>query len=254
MRIYGDINRLGSDPTAYVIQVGPTPEVGTVTVVNGKFILDVPEGVRVPDPLPTSTTTLLNQIFQGLLPGHSYTHAHYNALLTGADSGNLDPLARFPVESGPPVRSWGVRAQIGRSGAPSDNGLAPNSVCIFPNNSKVTPPRPGLLITNTIDVSSQVPEGVNNFSVYWKIYSSTTSEDVMNYSTGTNIPALKTVTEIDQQPEGFEVYASTNDGGGYSRVTRMVPCTSCDRGTALRLAFVNHSVSPVFLASYAVLY
>lgn len=256
MRIYGDINRVGPDPRDFVVQVGPTPEVGLGVVTNGKFLVDIPDGSPVPTTIPNTLAGLLDPIYDGLLVGTRYNFVQYNALLSGSgsDSNKLDMTATFPFEPGPPARYWSCRAQVGRFGAPANNGLAPNSVKVLEMNGGVVPPRPGLLITDTIDISSDVPAGVSSFQVYWKILSTTTSDDVMNYVGGTNSPAIRTVAEVPQEPTTFEVYASTNDGAGYSRVSRMTPVTTCDVGSKLRLAFVNKGTNPVYLAAYAVLY
>lgn len=253
MRIYGDTNRVGINPQTYVIQVGPTPTVGTSVAANGKFVVDVPEGVQVPDPMPSTLTALLDQVYSGLREGTPYEFVQYNALLTTADAGLLDPSAVFPYDSGPPLRTWATRAQLGRSGAISDNGLAPNGVKLLAANTSVVPVRPGVLITDTIDVSADVPAGVTNFSVYWKLLGISSGDDVMNYGTSENEPVIRSVTEVSQNPSGFEVYASANDGAGYTRVSRLVP-VSCVAGTLLRVAFVNKGTSPVCLIAYAVLY
>lgn len=253
MRIYGDTNRVGLDPRTYVIQVAPTPKVGVGVAGNGKFVIDVPEGVPVPDPVPSTLSSLLDDIYGGLLVGTSFNFVQYNALLTTADQAKLDPTAVFPYDSGPPVRTWAMRAQVGRSGAISDNGLAPNGVKVLASNTTVVPTRPGVLITDTIDVSADVPAGVTSFSVYWKLLGVATGDDVMDYGTPTNEPAIRTITEVSQNPSGFEVYASSNDGAGYTRVSRLVPIT-VSAGTSLRVAFVNKGASPVCLIAYAVLY
>lgn len=252
MRIYGDLNRLGADPRDYIIQVGPTPAVGGSVVSNGKFVVDVPEGVVVPDPMPSTLSALLSPLYEGLLTGTGYSFVQYNALLTAADVGDLDLTATFPYEAGPPVKTWATRAQVGRVGAPA--GLAANSVKVLPVNTGVTPNRPGLLVTDTIDVSADVPAGVDSFMVYWKILGFSLNNETLNYSIGDNVPGLKTLTEVEQSPTDLEVYASTNDGAGYTRVSRMGRCATCSTGTNLRLAFVNKGSSPIYLAAYAVLY
>lgn len=254
MRIYADINRVASDPREFVIQVAPAQE--SVTM-NGKFVLDVPDGVSVPDPLPADVGDLRDTLFGDLLARYpSYQFIEHNALVTANDSGNLDLAATFPHIPGPGGVTWNSRAQIGRHGAGSHNGLAPNAVKILGANEGLTPFRPGLLVTDTIDVSGDVPGGITNFMVYWKILDYHTTDDVMDYVGGTNTPAKKILEEdsTTQNPAGLEVYISGNDGAGYTQCSRLTPGSFGAPGTLLRLAFVNHGTSPITLAAYAVMY
>lgn len=261
MRIYADINRLpdsGPEPNSVIIQVAPSPPVGSPSVpVNGKFYVEIPEGVTPPQINPASrllgpAPNVVDDIFQGLLARFPrYTSVSYNALLTSADVGLLDLSATFPVSAGPPPVAWNSRAQIGRSVPLA--GLAPNSVAVLPQNNTVAPPRPGVLITDTITL----PAPKSEFLVYWKIHEYAVTPDVMDYdgpSPGTNEAAIKGLVEIDQSPPDFDVYLSANDGAGYFPVSRLIPCAVCDPGTLIRLAFVNTSTAKRYLASYAILY
>ena len=261
MRIYADVNRLPDLPVnetdSVIIQVSPTPPVGTYTPVNGKFVVDIPDGVVPPTINETSRlidplNNVVDPIFQGLLrafPG--YRNVSYNPLLTSTDLALLDTTATFPFNPGPPVQFWSTRAQTGRVGVPA--GVAPNSVAMLAENPHPNPPRPGLLITDTIDIGPATGGvGANNFLVYWKVYTMMVTEDVMDYSTGINSPALKNLVEVQQ--DIVDVYLSVNDGGGYTPVTRLSPCVTCDPGTLVRLAFVNHNPTKVYLAAYAVLF
>lgn len=261
MRIYADINRLpdvGPEPESVIIQVAPTGS--TPVPVNGKFYVDVPEGVAPPTISATSRLlgpgNIVGTLFEGLLAKFPrYNFIHYNALLTSADVDGLDLTASFS-DPGPPLTSFSTRAQVGR-GAGVNGGLAPNSVAVLPLNSTTSPARPGVLITDTIDISGDVPAGVNEFLVYWKIHQYTLSHDISAYDgpdAGANEASLKRLVEIDQEPAGFEVYLSANDGGGYSRVRRLMPCVVCDLGTNIRLAFLNTSPDKIYIANYAILY
>lgn len=267
MRIYADLNRLpnvGPEPSSVLIQVAPTPPEGAAAVPsNGKFYVDVPEGV-FPPPIDVNSKLLgpgpaniLPAIFDGLLRGFPrYRFVKYNALLTSADVDALDLTATFPVSPGPPPVKYITRAQVGRGGV-LDQGLAPNAVAVLPENDTTTPVRPGLLITDTIDISADVPAGTTEFVVYWKIHQYDVTPDVMAYDgpgVGTNEAAIKGLLEVSQSPTDFEVYLSANDGGGYSRVSRLVPMTTCDPGTLIRLAFVNKSPTKRYIASYALIY
>lgn len=254
MRIYADINRVVDDPREFVIQVAPAQE--SVTM-NGKFLLDVPDGVAVPDPLPATTSGLKDAFATEFLARYpQFQFLEYNFLVVSNDSGELDLTATFPYIPGPGGVTWNSRAQIGRHGAGSHNGLAPNAVKILGANEGVTPFRPGLLVTDTIDVSGDVPGGITNFMVYWRILDYHTTDDVMDYVGGANTPAKKVLEEdsTTQNPAGLEVYISGNDGAGYTRCSRLTPGAFGSPGTLLRLAFVNHGTSPITLAAYAVMY
>jgi hypothetical protein len=224
--------------------------------------VEVPEGV-FPPPITLGSkllgpSNLVDAIFASLLKSFSaYNFVRYNALLTSVDVDALDLTAAFPASPGPPPLRYTTRAQVGRGGI-SNQGLAPNSVAILPQNATTSPVRPGCLITDMIDISADVPTGSDSFMVYWKIHEYVVSPDIMAYdgpSAGANDAASKGLVEVDQSPTDWEVYLSANDGGGYSRVSLLTPMTVCDPGTKLRLAFINKStVEKRYLASYAVLY
>jgi hypothetical protein len=260
MRIYADVNRLPDAPlvetSSVIIQVAPSPPVGSSTPINGRFVVDIPEGVQ--PPLVNESSRLINPtgnivapIYEGLRRSFPrYANVVYNQLLTSADISLLDPLATFPFNPGPPAESWPSRFQTGDPMV----GVAPGAVSILPENPHTVPPRPGLLITDTIDIGPATGGlGAKNFVVYWKVYQMSVTHDVMNYTTADNAPAIKNLVEVDQDTE-IEVYLSTNDGGGYIPVTRLSPCVTCDPGTLIRLAFVNHNPHKVYLTAYAILF
>lgn len=252
MRIFADINRIGSDPRDFVIQVSPDQE---TTVMNGKFVIDVPDGVTPPLEIPSDVSTLNHGMTEQFLARYPrYQFIEMNWLCTDNDSAKLDLAASLTLGTGPTATSWPSRAQVGRNGAMSHNGMAPNSACVLPVNTGVTPVRPGVLITDTIDVSGDRPDGVSDVMLYWRVFQFTTSHDVMNYATGANSPAVKTLTEPDQSLADLEVYVSVNDGAGYVKASRLQPTTPCDSGSSIRVAFVNHGATPLYLAAYAVLY
>jgi hypothetical protein len=266
MRIYADINRLpdaGAEPDLVIIQVAPTPAVGSAPVpINGKFYVDIPDGVSPPAITAASKllggASIIPEIFTGLLSKFpKYSFVRSNTLLVSADVAALDLAATFPASAGPPPVAWTTRAQVGRGAGPGAVGLAPNAVAILAQNNTTSPVRPGLLITDTIDISADIPAGASELVVYWKIHEYGVTSDVMDYdspSPGTNTAAIKQLSEVNQSPADFEVYLSTNDGTGYSLVSRLIPCAVCGPGTLIRLAFVNKSTTKRYLASYAILY
>ena len=263
MRIYADVNRLPSLPAAetssVIIQVAPSPPVNTATPINGKFALDIPDGVFPPRVTEasrlidnTSPNYITDDIYENLRRSFAgYNNVVFNPLLTPADSGEIDTTATFPYDPGPPARTWSSRCQTGRNVVPA--GLAPNSVSLLPENPYTAPARPGLLITDTIDIGPATGGlGAKNFIVYWKVYTMAVTDDVMNYGTGTNTPSIKNLVEVQQ--DIVEAFLSVNDGAGYTPVTRLSPCVTCDPGTLIRLAFVNHNPFKVYLTAYAILF
>lgn len=264
MRIYADVNRLPNaapETTSTIIQVGLSPSVGTQTPINGKFVVDIPEGVTPPRITELSRLVdsvdpnyIVDDLYEGLRRAFpDYRNVVYNQLLTSNDVLGIDSTATFPYHPGPPARAWASRYQTGRgSGAPV--GLSPCSVALLPENTTTAPPRPGLMVTKTIDISAATGgRGANNFIVYWKVYRMVVTDDVLNYGTGANTPTIKNLLEINQ--DEIEVFLSVNDGAGYTPVPRLSPVVTCEPGTRLRLAFVNHHpINKVYITAYAVLF
>lgn len=262
MRIYADVNRLPDTPpeNLTIIQVAPSPPVGTVTPINGKFVVDIPDGVFPPTInensclIDTGTSYYITgPIYDSLrqtFPG--YANVLFNQLLTSADIALLDLAATFPYDPGPPVKTWPTRCQVGRGGAPP-LGVAPGSIALLPENMYTSPTHPGLLVTSTIDISAMTGGlGASNFLVYWKVYQVYVDNDVMDYSTGTNTPALKNLVEINQ--DDVKCFLSVNDGAGYTPAPRLTPCVTCAPGTLVRLAFVNHQAYKAYLMAYALIF
>lgn len=265
MRIYADVNRLpnGAPETdSTIIQVAPSPPVGTATPVNGKFVVDIPDGAFPPVVNEASRLVdtgspnyIVDDIYENLRRAFpAYRNVVFNQLLTSADLALLDPAATFLYDPGPPAKSWSSRFQTGRTGA-APQGLAPMGVAVLPENTATTPARPGLLVTDTIDIAPQTGGlGASTFLVYWKVYRIEVTDDVLDYAPGgPNTPALKNLIEVDQGE--VEVFLSVNDGAGWSPVPRLSPIVTCDPGTDVRLAFVNHHpTNKVYVTAYAVMF
>lgn len=241
-----------------ILQVEDTPAVGVGVPINGKYVIDVPEGTSLDiDPISyvlnglgnVDSGSVVDLAMQGLLPlfpGAEFIQ--YNILITDAHVSDLDASGTW--SNGSTV--FNPRFQTGRSTSPE--GCAPNSVAMLPVNSTTTPARPGLIVTDTIDISSDLPAGTGNFRVWWKLYEFETSEDVLaNYgSGGSNSPAIRRIYETDASD--VVVYLSNDDGSSWVPVERLQPTSFCDAGTEVRLAFVNSGSSKVYLAGYAILY
>jgi len=247
---------LVDSPTNSAIQVEKTPEVGSLTPINGQYVLTIPEGASVDIDagsyvLPVDGGDISNLAFASLLARYPmYTGIAFNPLLTAADAADLDLTATLPTGEA-------CRAQVGRGAGPLPVGISPNSVALLPINSTIASTPPGLLITDTIDISAIVPAGASEFMVYWKLYGFSTTEDIAaDYGllAGTNSAAVRSVVEVDQEPAALAVYLSNDDGITYTQVGRMEPVAFCVPGTLLRIAFRNDGTSKLYIACYAVLF
>jgi hypothetical protein len=138
-------------------------------------------------------------------------------------------------------------------------------VAILPENSAVSPARPGVLVTDTIDIGpytldpiTGLPVGTDEFLLYWYVYEFTTTQDVhssFGATSGQNDPAIRSLVETDQEPADLQVFISINDGTTFVEVQRLVPISFCNKGRLIRIAFKNNSTSQKFyLASYAILF
>jgi hypothetical protein len=163
----------------------------------------------------------------------------------------LDLTATFP---NPPF-VLPTRVMTGRPAGLAQSGQMPTHTCILPSNDTGLVARPGLLITENIDISASTgPGGATEFLVYWKLVSFESQQDVQDENTGVNIPAVCRVFEGDQEPSGFFVLISPDDGTNWYQVDLLVPETFMAGTTTFRLAFMNLSSVRVYLASFAVLF
>lgn len=264
MRIYADVNRLpdlfGSETHSLIVRSGPTPPVGSSTPLNGQFVVPVPEGVELP-PLDSGSRLLdpagpVPEIYNrllGLYPQFGSVVA--NPLLNSADLAQMDFGAVFPNPPRTVSAQWESRYQAGRAAGPV-NGHVPLTLKILPVNRAVTPERPGMVVTDTIDITAATGgAGASQFLVWWKVYSLSLTHDVQDYGVaGENSPALKSVGERDPTMGGsLEVYLSPTDGAGYSPVRSRVPVTT-PPATRLRIAWVNRGTENCYLAAYALLF
>ena len=139
-------------------------------------------------------------------------------------------------------------------------GAVPDvTACLLPQNGHVVPARPGILITDTVDIT--IPTGglgADEFMLWWKLFDFDTSEDVTSdfgATAGQNDPAVRSVLEVDQEPSGFEVHISHDDGVTYTQVDRLTPTDLGSYGTLLRVAFKNTSTTNRrYVAAFAILF
>ncbi len=259
--------------TNTIIEVGKTPELGLKAPYNGRYSVAIPEGSDVdirPDtpimhpggsyaPVAGSPLTVVHQAYMGLLAQYPmYGNIVYNPLITAKDAEDWDMAAGMTVVGPPPLNVYYVRGQVGRGGMSPDAGNLPNATAIFGQNDQVAPPRPGLLITDTIDIAPMTDgNGADEFMVWWQIYEFDISEDVSTeWGTwsGMNQPAIRSISETYQEPAGLEVALSINDGASYWRVGRLEPINFCTPGTKLRLSFLNRNPDKIYLAAWSIMF
>ena len=240
-----------------LVRTQPDPSVGASTAMNGQFVVPVPEGAAV-TLTPTSYLTPQNA---GSVPGQAaaallarypmYANVAFNYLLEASDVAALDLSATGP---------GGIitRAMVGR-GAGLSTGIAPNSTVILPvNNSTGGPPRPGCLVTDTIDIGPVTGgAGAEEALLWWKVASFSTSEDTLHGfgpTVGANSPVIRSMSETSQTPAGFFVLVSNDDGATWFAAPRLTPVNLGVFDTRVRVAFVNTSANRVYLLGFAVLF
>jgi hypothetical protein len=250
----------------------PTPEVGESSISNGKFYLPVPEGVGISvdstSGLFPQATSLPGEIASELLARFPmYDYVLWNFFLESSDIATLDlsgaapqPTAGSVVIGTPPTLAPGPvpRCQVGRGAGPAPVGVAPNSVAILPAHTNRTAPSYGCLLTDTVDLTPYTgAPGTNEVMIWWKLATPQTGEDVLNgYSStaGINQPALRTLSEVPQEPADFYCYVSLDDGASWVEARYLEPALFPSTNTDLRIAFVNEGSQPVWLVGFAALF
>lgn len=244
---------------ASIVQAEKTPNVGDAHTINGKFVAPIPEMVSITLDsssyiLPVDGGDVMSLALAQLLVEYPmYENLVFNPLLVATDIADLDLTATFT-----PTGDI-TRAIVGRGSGPLPTGAVPNMVGVPPQNGAVVPPRPGLLISDTIDIGPLTSgAGADEFMMWWRLYEIGTTHDVTSAfgaTAGQNTPALKRITEVDQEPSGFEVWLSHDDGATYIQMDRLTPTDFTVFGSLLRVAFRNTNTSQRRLvAAYAVLF
>jgi len=119
--------------------------------------------------------------------------------------------------------------------------------------------RPGLLLTKSIDLTATNPKGANDFMLYWKCYAVSTSQDISGHlsigsTASQNIPALRSLVEVDQETAGFQVFLSIDEGQTWQSVQRLTQIAFCDYAPTIRLAFMSNLDTEIALTHFAVLF
>lgn len=278
MRILADLRtHLTGNPL--ITQVEKVPSRDELNAINGKYSIPIVNGADFPVDSDSYILDGSGEIDGGDVASISYAHLlamypmfghiYFNPLLTPDHVDELDLTAQFkdvnlppPYGPSPPELPtyFPTRAQTGREqGIPGmDSGQMPTHTAVLPVNSSMSPPRPGILITDEIDISAYTSGvGADEFMVYWYLYDFSVSQDV--YSTwgataGQNNPSIRSIIETEQEPDGFSVYLSPDNGANWCSVGLLEPVAFTSKTTSFRLAFKNESDSKIFIATFAVMF
>jgi len=260
------IGALGGGTPPFLLQVDNAKDLGVQVPLNGKYAIPVAEGSKITIDsnsyaLPVDGGDLYSQVYANLLAQYPmYDFIYFNPLLRATeDIGQLDLTTTFKDNAVAPPHYYPSRMQIGRADPVAELGQAPNTTAILPLNDKVSPSRPGMMMTNKIDITPYTGEaGADDFMVYWKLYGFSTSDDVAGGEVGSvvgvNTPAIRSIEEVNQEPVDFEVYLSIDNGDNWFQVYRLQQIAFCCRATEVRLAFLNKSSTKRYLATYAIMF
>lgn len=224
--------------------------------INGKYLLPtIPDGVdfeitSASHVLPIDGTDVSSQGLAHLLAAYSmFENLWFDPLFdaTGIDLAGqfIDSFGPFAPPADPAY--YYPRCQV---------GALPTHTAILPINTQILapePPAPGLLLTNTIDISAETGwVGTDEFMVYWRLLDFTVSNDVATDTI--NTPAIRTVIIPDQEPAGLEVYLSPDDGVHWCRVGLMEPIAFWNKTTSFKLALLNRGTTKIYVGCLAVLF
>jgi hypothetical protein len=260
MRVLVDLKSHFTTGIPEMTQVEKTPAPEEGTPINGRFVLPIVTGVEFPITsddyiLPVDGNDISSISFSHLLAQFpEFTNIYFNPLLTEAQLTELDPFFLF---SDPfvPDPDYYPRFQ---TGYPTE-GQMPTHTALLAQNNGAFSPRPGLIVTQDIDISALEPTGVREFMVYWKLLDFDVSHDVRaayGDAAGQNTPAIRRVYEVDQEPDDFSAYITTDSGAPYTwtPVNLLETVTMVSPTTTFRVAFKSTADAKIFLANFAVLF
>ena len=248
-----------------ITQVEQVPEAAVGVAINGKYVLPLVPGADFPINSNSYVLDGGGDVDGGDVSSISFAHLlasypqfgniYFNPLLTAANVGELsmgfaftDPVSSVEVP---------VRCQTGRFGGASP-GQMPTHTALLEQNDATTPSRPGLIVTEEIDLTAYTAGvGADEFMIYWKLLDFAVSSDVRSDYGATvreNSPATRQVFETDQEPGGFSVYITTDNGEHWCEAGLLEPIAFCAKSTSLRVAFRNANDFKIFLAHFAVLF
>jgi len=247
-----------------IMQVEKDYNLGESAAINGKYVIPVPEGTDVSvdastQVLPIDGDDLASQTYAELLSRFpQYGNIYFNPLMTQANLAEIDETAAFTDYDFVPPRTYPSRFQSGRA-VPPDSGIAPNSTALLPVNDTGATPKPGMMITDLIDLTPYTAGvGADSFMVYWMVYEFETTDDIaggaFGLTAGTNEPAIRSIVEVDQEPSDLQVYISIDDGANWLQVGRLEPISFCCKATEIRLAFRNNGNSKLYVSTFGLMF
>ena len=270
------------DPDPQIIQVQRVPVEGPEgrEAINGKYVLPMPLNLSFPI---TSDDHILDgdgNIDAGSVVSKGYAHLlarfpmyeniYFNPLLTSdhvaelvETTGGTDSWEHFIDRSLDPPAIFYPRFQTGRGEGVSGDGQMPTHTALLPVNDTVTPNRPGLIVTQQIDIGPHTldcddnPVGADEFMLFWKLYKFEVTHDLAaeaGLHAGKNEPALRLIEETDDEPGGFSAYISVDDGVNWCRANLLEPLAFCEKTTKVLIAFRNDTAEKLFLASFALMF
>lgn len=245
---------LGSDE---ILQVIKTPESNEATLFNGRYALPIPPGASFEITgssyiFPQDGSDVASELAGALLAQYPmYENIVYNFLLDETDIADLDLVATGPSGAI-------TRAQVGRAVGPAPIGQAPNTTALLPLNDNVVPNRPGMLVTDTIDIGPVTGgAGADEFLVWWYFWDFDTTDDInadFGLFAGTNTPAYRQLFEVDQEQSDLQVYISHDDGATWTAIGLLEPTDLITFDTSVRLAFRWTGSDKIYLGAYAIMF
>jgi len=274
MRIHVDLrSHLGTGGPS-ILQVDNEPVLGATgqVAVNGKYLIAAPSGLDFPVDTDSYVLDGAGEIDGGDVSSEGFArmlasypqfgHIYFNPLLTDDHVDELDFTFSF-TDPGT-VNVFTPRVQTGReASAVTETGQMPMATAVLPLNDSVTPNRPGLLVTDAIDIGPYTLDcdgnevGTDEFMLQWKLYGFSITQDIaadFGAQAGTNTPALRYLQEVEQEPTGFSAYISIDGGASWCEVGLLEPVAFCEKTTEVLIAFKNTGSSKVYIANYALLF
>ena len=267
MRILADLGtHVAGDPAITQVDHAPLLDDTYTTAINGKYAIPVPSGADF-EVFPDSYIlnggvvdgdSVVAQSMSHLLAAYPmFEFIYFNPLLTATHVDELDLQATFlPPGSSVGSDQFPTRVQTGRglSSIGAVQGQMPTHTALMPINTGSTPHRPGLVITEEIDISTATGgAGADEFCAWWKVYYFEVTEDASGLGI-TNTPTIRYLKEGDQEPAGLTVYISVDNGATWCEIGLLETVAYGAPSTGFRLAFVSESDSKLFIACFAVMF
>ena len=254
MRLFVDL------ATDRIVRVGPTPNGAETTVVNGKWVFEIPEGADVEvDSTSTISSVELDSLAELLIRYPMYDNIIGSWFREAADMDVIDTTGPGPV-TGP------LRYRMGRQTTTANPGVAPNCIEIPAINLRGATNDPGQFVVGTIDLSIPqpgfpgIPLGTDEVMLWWKFATFNTTDDVTTPDGGwtalsTNTPAQRRLVEpMNHTPSGISAFVSNDGGATWFKAYYLEPIDLINNGTQFKVAFVNEGDDPVHLLGFCALF